>query len=132
MVVVSNLGVDLLVGEPGKVDNMIVTIPHKRIIEVKDLNNKTVRLPYSPKLATTNCNFTPCKAIKSEIIYPGASITYDLPMELRTVSYVNISPRKVSQPPWIESKNVKVDETGTIAIENKTNFPLISCNPSSL
>ena len=45
-------------------------------------------------------------------------------MELRTVSYVNISPRKVSQPPWIESKNVKVDETGTIAIENKTNFPV--------
>ena len=74
----TNLGVDLLVGEPGKVDNMIVTIPHKRIIEVKDLNNKTVRLPYSPKLATTNCNFTPCKAIKSEIIYPGASITYTL------------------------------------------------------
>ena len=124
MVVVSNLGVDLLVGEPGKVDNRIITIPHKRIIEVKDVNDKTIRLPYSPKVSTSACYFTPCRATKSETIYPGSCTTYHLPMELRTAPYVNIAPRRESPFPWIISMNVKVDAPGTIAIENKTNFPV--------
>ena len=124
MVVVSNLGVDLLVGEPGKVDNRIITIPHKRIIEVKDVNDKTIRLPYSPKVSTSACYFTPCRATKSETIYPGSCTTYHLPMELRTARYVNIAPRRESPFPWIKSMNVKVDAPGTIAIENKTNFPV--------
>ena len=37
MVVVRNLGVDILIGEPGKVDNEIVTMPHKRLIEMNDV-----------------------------------------------------------------------------------------------
>ena len=46
MVVVRNLGVDILIGEPGKVDNEIVTIPHKRLIEMNDVNKKRVKLQY--------------------------------------------------------------------------------------
>ena len=34
MVVVKNLGVSILIGEPAKVDNKIVTIPHLRQVEV--------------------------------------------------------------------------------------------------
>ena len=50
MVIVRNLGVDVLIGEPGKVDNEIITVPHKRIIEVSDVNKNRIKLPYSSKL----------------------------------------------------------------------------------
>ena len=37
MVIVKNLGVEILLGEPGKVDNPIVTIPHQKLVEFSDL-----------------------------------------------------------------------------------------------
>ena len=49
MIVVKNLGVEILVGEPGKEDNEIVTIPHKKLIEFSNDEKKRVRLPYSFK-----------------------------------------------------------------------------------
>ena len=50
MVVVQNLGNNILIGEPGKQDNKIVTIPHSKTIEmISDLGNKIV-LPYAPKV----------------------------------------------------------------------------------
>ena len=49
MVVVRNLGTNILIGEPGKKDNKIVTIPHHKVIELLcDAGNK-IRLPYAPK-----------------------------------------------------------------------------------
>ena len=48
-VVVSNLGVDILIGEPGKADNKISTIPHKKLIEVMGHDNIKIRLPYFSK-----------------------------------------------------------------------------------
>ena len=47
MVVVKNLGVNILIGEPGKADNKIVTIPHHKIIQVG--GSKKIILPYWPK-----------------------------------------------------------------------------------
>ena len=43
-VVVKNLGVDILIGEPGKVDNEIVTKPHLKQVETKDVNEKLIRI----------------------------------------------------------------------------------------
>ena len=40
LVVVKNLGVDILVGEPAKVDNEIVTIPHRRLVEMNNIAGK--------------------------------------------------------------------------------------------
>ena len=49
MLVVKNLGSDILIGEPGKADNQIVTIPHKKMIKVLDDKGKKVTLLYCPK-----------------------------------------------------------------------------------
>ena len=37
---VKNLGAQILIGEPGKEDNMIVTIPHKKLIEFTNSEQK--------------------------------------------------------------------------------------------
>ena len=46
VVIVTNLGVDVLVGEPGKADNKIVTIPHRKLIETVDSIANVVKIPY--------------------------------------------------------------------------------------
>ena len=37
-VVVNNLGTDILIGEPGKVDNKIATLPQKKMVECVGYN----------------------------------------------------------------------------------------------
>ena len=49
VVIVTNLGVDLLIGELGKVDNKIVNIPHKKLIKTENIKGKVVQIPYSLK-----------------------------------------------------------------------------------
>ena len=67
MVVVTNLGVDLLVGEPGKLDNKIVTISHHKIIETVDANGEAVKLPYYPKGMKLRSEYVPCRARRTQI-----------------------------------------------------------------
>ena len=45
-VVVDNLGVDVLIGEPGKIDNEIITKSTHKIIETKDVGGELVTIPY--------------------------------------------------------------------------------------
>ena len=55
-IVIKNLGVDLLIGEPGKVDNNICTKPHKRILETFNTAGRKVTVKYSehPKVETNH------------------------------------------------------------------------------
>ena len=45
-VIVKNLSVDLLIGEPGKLDNQIVTLPHLKKAKTKDVNGRTTFINY--------------------------------------------------------------------------------------
>ena len=49
-VIVENLGVDILIGEPGKVDSHIETKPLQEILPTKDVNGKIVDVPYFKKM----------------------------------------------------------------------------------
>ena len=67
---VKNLGVDILVGEPAKVDNEIVTIPHERLVEMNNIAGKRVKLPYSSRQASPQHYTFRCKTPVIETIYP--------------------------------------------------------------
>ena len=95
MVIVKNLGVSILVGEPGKVDNEIITYPHKRIIEFKASTGERAEVPYYDKIKTSYDYH--CKAIRSEISYPEEVIRIDLPSQCHHMEYVNISPANSSK-----------------------------------
>ena len=120
MVVVTNLGVNLLVGEPGKLDNKIVTISHHKIIETVDVNGKAVKLPYYPKGMKLRSEYVPCRTRRTEIIYQGHKLKYELPPDLRNSSYVNISPTRTMISPWFTCRNLKVAKDGSVDIENST------------
>ena len=124
MVVVTNLGVDVLIGEPGKFDNKIITIPHHKIIEAIDVDNNTVKLPYYPKIIMHNIDYIPCRARTTQIIYQGQKLKYELPPELKNESYVNISPRRNTSTIWFACRNLKVASDGSVDIENITEHPV--------
>ena len=86
MIIVKNLGVDILLGEPGKVDNSIVTIPHLKLVEFSDLNGKRMLVPYSFTLEDKTIKESDvfrCKASKNEVVYEGQSVQIQLPVYMR-------------------------------------------------
>ena len=46
-VVVKNLGNYILLGEPGKKDNKIITVPHSRAIITRDVDDQEVHMKYA-------------------------------------------------------------------------------------
>ena len=70
-VVVSNLGVVVLMGEPGKADNKVITIPLKKVIEIRTDNNKRIVLPYCTLSPQNKLHDVACRASKAVTLYPG-------------------------------------------------------------
>ena len=90
-VVVENLGVDVLIGEPGKVDNMIITKSHLKKIETKDEDGHTIDIPYFQR--KDKKRFL-CRAIKTETLLPGEALTYKLPPHLQTETQLALAPTR--------------------------------------
>ena len=67
-IVVENFGVDLLLGEPGKVDNKICTIPEKKSVETVNLFGEKVLVRYSSK---SERGLVFCRATNSETLLVG-------------------------------------------------------------
>ena len=112
MVIVKNLGVDVLLGEPCKRDNEIVTIPHRSLVEVRNTEGKKIKLPYTSLIG--NVEVEHCKAISSQTIYPGSIIN---------TSVKNFSNEPVTLIPrprynWIKPGIYMVKENGSIDITN--------------
>ena len=122
-VVVSNLGVDVLVGEPGKADNKITTIPHKKKIKIVSDNAKEIILPYKCRISQKNNSYSTCRAIRSYTCFPGDKVNQMLDPHMHHHSHVCISPRKDnSNPwPWFQPKILKVQFDGSINIINESN-----------
>ena len=117
---VKNLGAQILIGEPGKEDNMIVTIPHKKLIEFTNSEQKRIRLPYSQaKLSGQESLTFYCKAPKTEVIYEGESIKVLLPPGMRDRKNVAISSINPNLYPGIKPQVRLVDERGYVDIVNE-------------
>ena len=55
ILVISNLGVDLLIGQPTKVDTNMVSVPHKRLVYFRDVNGTDMNLIILCKMDTRTC-----------------------------------------------------------------------------
>ena len=77
-VVISNLGCPILIGQPAKIANEIVTYPHKFKIEMKDVHGDKHSLSYPlPPPPETVISET-LKNVAPIVIYPDESISYTL------------------------------------------------------
>lgn len=96
-IVVNNLGCPLLIGEPGKQDNFISTIPSKKIICTYDVNNSPVSIPYQSKPRLYNRNFI-CRLSGDLVVNPGEKVDILVPTMLMKESSLVFTPRVTSAP----------------------------------
>ena len=120
-VVIKNLSVNMLIGEPGKRDNEIITIPHWKKIRCIDINGKTVYLTYSDWEGKIRHL---CKLETEKMLFPGDSFEFRLPSELEGESEVALSPVVESQLDWL-TPEIKQVVDGRIVFNNTTCSPVI-------
>ena len=113
-----NLGSDILMGEPGKADNKVNTIPHKKVVEVVKLN-KRIKIPYS-FASKDETSYNPCKSVNSVVLYPGEVLPHQVPLEMSSFQFVHICPRRNSKHDWVKSRIVEVYGNGFIYLPNDT------------
>ena len=116
LVVVKNLGVDLLVGEPAKSDNEIVTFPHQRLIEMWNSAGKRVKLPYFSKVKSPTSIFQ-CKAPSNETIYPSAKLRIKLPVNFWGAGSVIITPKNPKIHSWLKPHEATIDGYGCVVVK---------------
>ena len=119
--VVRNLSVDMLIGEPGKLDNQIITLPHLKQVKTKDVDGNTTFIRYWHRNRDSPRHL--CKSIKTMVMLVGDKLTYKLPSHLQDQTHVAISPVRDKQPDWIMPKVLEVSE-GNVVLENKTSYPV--------
>ena len=103
ILVVQNLGVACLIGEPGKQENNIICLPKKKLII---LGNGTAH--HTPYLSSEN-EYVLAKAIANQTLKPNEGFSYKLPAHLAHASHVAVTPRQETLN-WIEPRIYQVTE----------------------
>ena len=120
-VIVENLGVDILIGEPGKIDNKIVTKSHLKIIETKDTHGKEVNVPY---LIRNSKNRYLCKAVQTKVLLPEEPFTFQLPFHLQNETHLAMAPIREKKYNFIKPEIIEVVD-GTIKVVNASGAPVL-------
>ena len=105
-VAVKNLGCDILIGEPAKKDNCIVTIAHKQRIFTPDVNGLEVNLDYATKSSICNIKSTSsylCRVNEPKFLLPDEKFEFALPEHFSNADVV-IAPRKLFEDSFVWPK----------------------------
>ena len=120
LIVVKNLGVELLLGEPAKIDNEIVTIPHKQLVEVTNMKGARIKLPYITKEESSDGKVFRCKSASQEVLYPKMSLKIKMPCHLGHVKFVAVTPKNPSKHKWLQPQVLEISNEGCINIVNSS------------
>ena len=123
VIVVKNLGVPLLIGEPGKKDNSIITIPQTTIL-TRDITGNFVSLPYhASKGHQSGFSKHFLLSVPSNILlYPGECVSVPIPSTFAN-TVAAVTPHQEFHPDWPAPRitNVKND---SVVLQNDTRAPL--------
>ena len=114
---VHNLGVNCIIGEPGKAANNIICLPRKKIILLAG-DNDVHETPYEidgPQHALI-------RAVASISLQPGDQIKYKLPLHMANTENVIVTPRKEAQN-WLAPRLLNV-QNGHIYLTNSSESPV--------
>ena len=120
LIVVKNLGVELLLGEPAKIDNEIVTIPHKQLVEVTNSKGVRIQLPYNTKRDSSDGKVFHCKSVCQELLYPKMSLKIKMPCHLSHVKSVAVTPKNSRKHKWLQPQVLDISNEGFINITNSS------------
>ena len=79
LIVIKDLGTDILLGQPTKVDNCIITIPHRSQIKFKCIEGSEYTVSYPLGNKCSNNLHDVLKLDISTTLYPGDNYVYQLP-----------------------------------------------------
>ena len=113
VLVVNSLGVDCLIGEPGKANNNIICLPRKKQIILAGDDDVHV-LPYYTELP----QHTIARAVNTTQLPPGEQIHYKLPDIFASTSHVVVTPRSAALP-WLKPQLLEVHE-GHVYLTNSS------------
>ena len=121
-VIVLNLGCPILIGEPGKSANNILTDPVAKTIKTLNTNGKPVVIPYSKPCNNFNRSFL-CRSEDATVLYPQQHIQVPIPASFKESEQVFFSPRSscLDKSPPNQMCTVK---KGSINLLNSSPYPI--------
>ena len=122
-IVVQNLGCPILIGEPGKKDNFISTIPSEKIICLLDVNNVPLAIPYETKPIPYNRHFI-CRSSVNMVLYPGDNTPVTIPTILQNEPNLIFTPRYSTSSSTIPHQTCKVQGNQAI-LYNHSDVPVL-------
>ena len=96
VLVVTNLQAELLLGEPGKRDNKMWTVPYQSLVMLKK-SDKVHSTPYLEP-DTNHQNYTAVRMAKTTVVEPGEFVELTVPPTLGEPRELVISPRRQDDP----------------------------------
>ena len=116
VIVVKNLGSSVLVGEPGKCDNNIITFPRQKLIQLTDIHSGVVKLPYHSRRGPPPQHYQAQQMKNRTTLYPGQQIEIPVPpsMQCNAVSVTMRRGFEISDPFITNAKK------NYISVKNKT------------
>ena len=117
LLVVNNLGVSCLIGEPGKESNNIICLPKRKLIILAGGDD----IQHTPYYSEEN-RYHLARAQAATILQPGDQIYYKLPSSFSNISQVAVSQRKQSST-WL-SPGVDDTTDGHVYLTNCSTIPV--------
>ena len=116
-VVIKNLGVDMLIGQPAKIQHEIVTKPHLQRLSFRDIDGvihdvNTVNRSSNKSLGEV------VRSVKQVTLYPGEAFKWILNSPLKMKKRVMFSPRKKWSQLGFAPKVLKISKDAAIEIVN--------------
>ena len=115
-VVVKNLGPSILVGEPGKMDNDIITFPKQKLIQFKYIHGDSIKIPYHSRHGKPSLLHQAYSTNKITVVYPGEALRIPVVAAMQC-NAVNVSLRREFSFAMPTIQNAK---KGYVEIENKS------------
>ena len=116
MIVIHDLGTDILLGQPAKIDNCIITVPHKSHVKFLCTEGKEHKVSYPVRYNDEIKLHEVMKVKEALTIYPDQVFVYQLPNHFLTQNKVTVTER-TSKDPWLDTQIVDVNN-GCIQLKN--------------
>ena len=116
VLVIRNLGVDVLIGEPGKKQNNIVCWPKQEMILFADALHTA---PYFKAKKP----YTLARVSNPTVLQPGEEWEFALPSNMAHLNYVSVAPRPEARK-WLEAGILEVTD-GIIKLKNTSLNPVM-------
>ena len=123
VVVIHNLGCPVLIGQPAKITNQIVTIPHKSKVELKDVHGLHHSISYPLPPPPDMFVYETLKNSSYKVLHPDDKLVFCLSNQFSTCKMVSFTPRPNFNN--LTPAYLKVNDNLEIEVHNTSPLPIV-------